>query len=165
MLKNINSKLFNFQFFLSSNKKVESLSSGARSHGGATKFDDAIYSNIEGSNLIELKKSDNEISIFIPSTVSVSTITDNKEQVNKSINYLKRFYNITDNLKYYKTKGSWYSEDLNKVIIEDITIITLKLDTLTESDIQIFTDLANIIKRDMKQEGVSIAINKALAIV
>ena len=68
-------------------------------------------------------------------------------------------------LKYYKTKGSWYSEDMQKVVIEDITIITLKLDQLTETDIQIFIDLAEIIKKDMKQEGVSIAINTALAIV
>ena len=165
MLKNINSKLFNFNFFLSGNKKVKSLSSGAIDHGGATKFNDAVYSNIEGSDLIELKKSDNEISIFIPSTANVNNKINNKKQVNKSINYLKRFYNITDNLKHYKTEGSWYSEDLNKVIIEDITIVTLKLDTLTESDIQIFTDLATIIKKDMSQEGVSIAINTALAIV
>lgn len=165
MLKSINSKLFNFSFFLSGNKKVKNLSDGAIDHGGATEFDDAIYSNIEGSDLIELKKSDNQISIFIPSTTDTDTITDNKKQVNKSVDYLKRFYSITDNLKYYKTKGSWYSEDLKKVIIEDITIVTLKLDILTESDIQIFTDLANIVKKDMSQEGVSIAINAALAIV
>lgn len=165
MLKSINSNLFNFQFFLSSNKKVKSLSSGAINHGGATKFDDAIYSNIEGSDLIELKESDNQISIFIPSTTNISTITDNQIQINKSIDYLKRFYDIVDNLKYYKTRGSWYSEDLNKVVIEDITIITLQLNELTESDIKIFTNLASMIKRDMKQEGVSIAINKALAIV
>ena len=165
MLKNINSKLFNFQFFLSSNKKVKSLSDGAISHGGATKFDDAIYSNTEGSEMIELKESDNEISIFIPSTSDVNNKIDNKKQVKKSVNYLKRFYSITDNLKYYNTEGSYYSEDLNEIIIEDITIVTLKLDTLTESDIQIFTDLAEIVKKDMSQEGVSIAINTALAIV
>lgn len=165
MLKNINSNLFNFQSFFSGNTKVKSLSEGANLHGGATKFNDAIYSNIEGSELIELKESDNEISIFIPSTVSVNTKTDNKLQVNKSVNYLKRFYSITDNLKYYNTKGSYYSEDLDEIIIEDITIITLKLKTLTESDIQIFTDLAEIVKKDMAQEGVSISINTALAIV
>ena len=85
--------------------------------------------------------------------------------INYSINYLERFYSITDNLKYYKTMGSWYSDDNKKVIIEDITIVTLKLDQLTETDIQIFIDLANWIKKEMNQEGVSIAINTALAIV
>lgn len=161
----INSNKFNFQFFLSGNKKVESLEAGAINHGGATKFDDGVYSNIEGSNFIELKKSDNEISIFIPSTINTNYKTDNQTYINKSINYLERFYSITNNLKYYKTSGSWYSDDLQKVIIEDITIITLKLNKLTESDIQIFSDLANIIKVDMNQEGVSIAINTSLAII
>lgn len=164
MLK-INSNKFNFQFFLSGNKKVENLETGAMQNGGATKFDDGVYSNIQGSEFIELKKSDNQISIFIPSTMNINNKTDNQVYINKSINYLERFYSITNNLKYYKTSGSWYSEDLKKVVIEDITIITLKLNTLTELDIQIFTDLANIIKKDMHQEGVSIAINKSLAII
>ena len=164
MLK-INSNKFNFQFFLSNNKKVESLETGAIANGGATQYDNGIYSNTEGSNFIELKKSDNEISVFIPSTTNINSITDNQVQINKSINYLERFYSITNNLKYYKTMGSWYSEDLKKVVIEDITIITLKLNTLTETDIKIFTDLAEIIKKDMHQEGVSIAINTSLAII
>ena len=164
MLK-INSNKFNFQFFLSNNKKVDSLESGATEHGGATQFENGIYSNIEGSNFIELKKSDNEISIFIPSTLDVKNKINNEMYIKKSINYLERFYSITNNLKYYKTSGSWFSEDNNKVIVEEITIVTLKLNELTESDIQIFSELASIIKKDMKQEGVSIAIHTALAII
>ena len=61
--------------------------------------------------------------------------------------------------------GSWYSDDLKKVIIEDITIITMRIDQLTERDIKIFIELANYIKQEMSQEGVSMAINTALAIV
>ena len=164
MLK-INSNKFNFQFFLSGNKKVESLEAGAIAHSGATKFDNGIYSNIEGSELIELKKSNNQISIFIPSTLSVDKKSDNDIYIKKSVNYLKRFYSITNNLKYYSTAGSWYSEDLQKVVIEDITIITLSLNELTETDINIFIKLAKIIKKEMSQEGVSIAINSSLAII
>ncbi len=164
MLK-INSKKFNFNFFLSGNKKVDNLENGAKKYGGATKFDSGIYSNVEGSQYIELKEADNEISIFIPSTIDTNIKVDNKYYINYSINYLERFYDIADNLKYYKTMGSWYSDDNKEVVIEDITIVTLKLDQLTETDIQIFIDLATWIKREMNQEGVSIAINTALAIV
>ena len=39
MLKNINSNLFNFSFFLSDNKKVSSLNEGAKKYGGATEYD------------------------------------------------------------------------------------------------------------------------------
>ena len=164
MLK-INSNKFNFQFFLSGNKKVDTLEAGAIAYGGATKFDDGVYSNIEGSEFIELKKSDNQISVFIPSTLDVNTKTDNQVYIKKSVNYLKRFYDITNNLKYYKTSGSWYSDDLQKVVVEDITIITLSLNELTETDINIFIELAQIIKKEMSQEGVSIAINNSLAII
>lgn len=152
-------------FFLSGNKKVDSLENGAKKYGGATKFDNNIYSNVQGSEFIELKESDNEISIFIPSTTDTNIKISNKYYINYSINYLERFYSITDNLKYYKTMGSWYSIDNKDIVIEDITIVTLKLNKLTEADIRIFIDLANWIKKEMKQEGVSITINTALAIV
>ena len=161
----INSKNFNFSFFMSDRKKVNSLEAGAIENGGATKFDDAIYSNIEGNNFIELKENNNQISIFIPSTMDINNKIDNKYYIKKSINYLEKYYNITNNLKYYKTIGSWFSDSLNKVIIEDITIITLQLIELNENDINIFITLANMIKSEMNQEAVSIAINESLAII
>jgi len=161
----INSKNFNFSFFMSDRKKVDSLQTGAIENGGATKFDDAIYSNIEGNNFIELKENNNQISIFIPSTIDINNKIDNQYYIKKSINYLEKYYNITNNLKYYKTIGSWFSDSLNKVIIEDITIITLQLIELNENDINIFITLANMIKNEMNQEAVSITINESLAII
>ena len=47
--------------------------------------------------------------------------------------------------------------------LKDITLRALE--TLKEVDITIFSNLASIIKKDMKQEGVSIAINTSLAII
>lgn len=160
----INSKKFNFSFFLSGRKKVASLEEGARLYGGSTQFDDGIYSNIEGSEYIKINENKNNISLFIPSTVEINKYINNKYYVNYCYNKIKSLYN-DKNIKYYDTNGSWYSEDLNQIIIEDITIITLETDKLTEKDIKIFIQLANWIKKEMQQEGVSIAINTALAIV
>ena len=160
----INSKKFNFQFFLSDNKKVASLEEGAIKYGGATMFDDAIYSNIAGNEYITLSESNNTISLFVPSTIDVNKKADNTEQVNYCIKQLKRHYNDA-NIVFYDAKGSWYSEDLQKVVIENITIITVEMETITENDIYNFIQLANWIKKEMSQEGVSIAINSALAIV
>jgi hypothetical protein len=160
----IDSKKFNFSFFLSNRRKVKSLEDGALKHGGATKFDAGIYSNIPGSNNIKINKSINTISIFIPSTKNVFEKINNKEYVEYSLNYIKRLY-PRKRIIFYDTKGSWYSDSLQQVVIEDITIITLRLKTITELDIQIFTDLATNIKYMMQQEGVSIAINQALAII
>lgn len=164
-MKTINSNKFNFSFFLSDRKKVDSLEAGAIENGGATKFDNAIYSNIAKNEYIKLNEKNNNISIFIPSTMDINKNINNEYYIEKSINYLKRYYNITNNLKYYKTIGSWFSDSLQNVVYDNITIITLQLNELTETDINIFIELANIIKTEMKQEGVSIAINKSLAIV
>lgn len=160
----INSKKFNFQFFLSNNKKVASLEEGARLYGGATQFEDGIYSNIADSEYIKINENENNISLFVPSTININKYINNKYYVNYCYNKIKSLYS-NNNVKYYDTKGSWFSEDLQKVIIEDITIITLELNIITEADIYNFIQLANWIKKEMRQEGVSIAINTALAIV
>ena len=160
----INSKKFNFSFFLSDRKKVNSLEGGAITYGGATQFDDGIYSNIEGSEYIHINDNNNKISIFVPDTINVNQKIDNSNIINYSIKFLQHCFN-TNNLIYYKTKGSWYSEDLKKVVYDNITIITLDRDTITEDTIQLFIMLANYIKNKMQQEGVSISINAALAII
>ena len=160
----INSKKFNFSFFLSDRKKVNSLEEGARIYGGATKFDDAIYSNIAGNEYITINENKNNISLFVPSTVNVNRQVNNSNVVTYCYNKLQLLYN-NNNIKYYDTMGSWFSDDLQKVIIENITIITLELNTITEADIYNFIHLSNWIKKEMSQEGVSIAINTALAII
>ena len=160
----INSKKFNFSFFLSDKKRVNSLEEGARLYGGATQFNDGIYSNIEGNEFITINENKNNISLFVPSTVNVNQKVNNSYYVNYCYNKIKSLYS-NNNIKYYDAKGSWYSEDSQKVVIEDITIIALELNTITEVDIYNFIQLANWIKKEMRQEGVSIAINTALAIV
>lgn len=160
----LNSKKFNFNFFLGGIKKVESLKSGALENGGATKFESGIYSNIEKDEYININKDNNKISLFIPDTIDINNKTDNTKYIEFCVNQLQNLYSDV-NLKYYNTQGSWYSEDLKKVVYDDITILTLQLDTITEKDIENFIDLANWIKIEMHQEGVSININGALAIV
>ena len=163
MLK-IDSKKFNFSFFLSDRKKVGSLEEGAIKYGGATQFDDAIYSNYGNSDFIRVDNNNNNISIFIPSTVNINQRVNNSYYVNYCYNKLESLYS-NNNKKYYDTRGSWFSEDLQKVVIENVTIITLELNTITEADIINFIELATWIKQEMSQEGVSISINSALAIV
>lgn len=68
-------------------------------------------------------------------------------------------------MRFYRTEGSWYSEDKNEVIIENITIITVTKDDMNPVDIYIFKLLADWIKKEMQQEGVTLAINSAMAIV
>ena len=140
MLK-INSNLFPFSFFLSDRIKVNTLEEGAKTFGGATKFDDAIYSNIAGNEYITLNETNNTISLFVPSTIDVNKKADNTEQVNYCIRQLKRYYNNA-NIKYYNTKRQLVERRSTKVVIGNITIITMRIDQLTERDIKIFIELA-----------------------
>jgi len=164
-MQKINSALFPFSFFLSGKKQVSNLQEGAVRHGGATQDNTGkVYSNVAKDNFIRIHKNKNKLSLFVPSTINISEQTDNINITKYCTRQLKRQYNSND-IIYYNTQGSWYSDDLQKIIIEDITIITVTLQTITETDINYFITLANYIKKEMSQEGVSININNSLAIV
>ena len=160
----INSNKFGFNFFLSDRKKVNSLEAGAKTYGGATRYNNGIYSNIPGNDFIKVNGSHNTLSIFIPSTVNTDEKTDNSDMIQYSLDYLEKYYDNNDIISY-ATNGSWYSDDKQVTVIEDITIMSVDMETVTEKDIDIFKELALYIKQAMNQEGVSITINTALAIV
>lgn len=163
MLK-INSNKFNFNFFLSDREEVTNLESGAIKNGGATKINNKAYSNIEGTEYIVINEKSNTLAIYIPDTMDVDSKVNNEKYVNYSIDYIMGLYN-TNNIQFESTQGSWYSEDLKKVVYDNITIVSVTLAEIKESDLQNFIILAKYIKHEMNQEGVSIAINTALAIV
>ena len=82
----------------------------------------------------------------------------------------KHLYNLDINKEYEKitvsnSMGSWYSDDLNKVIIEKNTIITINSKNLSAEDINSMLNLAILIREDMKQEAVSVLVNDSLCIV
>lgn len=152
-----------FDFFLGGKIKVNNLSSGAKLYGGATKFDNEVYSNVETDNNIKLySEKYNRVSLVVPSTTEVDNVVDNMSYVTKYFNQLVTKY---DKIELMKTQGSWYSDDLCKTVIEDVTLITIISKNISESDIVYFKSLAEEIKFDMSQEGVSIFINDSLAIV
>ena len=161
---NINSKKFNFNFFLSSNKEVKNLETGAIENGGATKINNKTYSNIQGNDFIVINEKSNTLAIYIPDTMDVDSQTDNTQYIDYSMKYIQKLYN-TNNVKFEATQGSWYSEDMKKVVYDNITIVSISLNTVKENDIKNFVTLAQYIKSEMNQEGVSIAINQSLAIV
>ena len=164
MTNSINANQFNFNFFLGGRKKVKSLSDGAMQYGGATQFKNNIYSNVEASDLIEVNDINNTLALFVPSTLDTDKKIDNTNYVLSTIQKIQNRYNLK-NIVYYDTSGSWYSDDMQKVIIEDITIIQIDLQKVNELDIKFFQKLALEIKKVMSQEGVSFTINDALAIV
>ena len=163
MLK-INSNQFNFSFFLSNRKKVESLEAGAIDHGGATynKSTKELYSNIPGNDFIELN-GNNKISLFVPDTINIDQKVNPLKYAQYINNKILDKYNDINEIEY--GLGSWYSDDLQKVVYDNLTIVSVNLATVTKKDIQFFIKLANWIKKEMSQEAVTITINDSLCLV
>lgn len=168
----IDSRKFDFSFFLSNRTKVDDLDQAAKQYGGATRNIDTgeTFSNIPGSEFIDVEKGEvNTLSVYIPDTINTN------EEINKELHqeilyeivhkifdkYGSRGYTPT----YEKGLGSWYSEELQKVVYDNIIIASVDLERVETSDIKFFISLAKFIKRKMKQEGVTITINTAMAIV
>ena len=159
----LNSKNFKqISFFLGGRKEVDSLEEGAKKYGGATLLSGKFYSNYDDGSYIKLLEGENSISIIIPSTLDADVEIDNSEYVAKYLSILSKEYKkITVN----NSEGSWYSDDLNKVIIEKNTIITINDKNLSAEDINSMLNLAILIREDMKQEAVSVLVNDSLCIV
>ena len=166
MKKSINvNSLKGIEFFLGGIEKVNSLEIGARKNGGATLFKDGVYSNYDnGENNIIIDSKKNTISIIIPSTIDADKEIDNKKYVNYYSSIIKNYAKFK-NVFFYNSRGSWFSDNLNKVIIEKNTIITIEVDDLTSKDIMFMINLGKIVKKDMSQEAISVIVNNALCLV
>lgn len=162
----INSKLFKeISFFLGASKVVNSLEAGAIENGGATLMGNGqVISNIEKDNFISINKNNNILRLFIPSTLDVDNSVDNMEFVEKYYNLIESMY-PGKTITITNTKGSWFSDTTNSVVIEDITILELNIKEVKEGDIRIFLNLGLQVKEDMKQDAVSVMCNDALCLV
>jgi len=166
----INSKKFNFSFFLSDRKPVQNLDQAAREYGGATLNLDTgeQYSNIPGDEFIRLKtgRELNTLSVFIPDTYAISEAADKELIRNVTSTVVQRIYKKYDFIAFpEKGLGSWWSEDKQDVVYDNIQIINIHLENVSEADIRFLVDLGLYVKKEMKQESVAIGINDALALV
>jgi hypothetical protein len=168
----IDSSKFNFKFFLSDKIKVTDLDSAARQHGGATHNidDNEMFSNVPGSEFIDIKKGElNTLSVYIPDTMSINRAINkeaHQEIVYQIVHKIYDKYGSKGITPYYeKGLGSWYSEELQKVVYDNIIIASVHLESVTQADIKFFCSLARYIKRAMKQEAVTVTINTALGLI
>ena len=158
---NLVNDIFKGSFILDSRVPVKSLEVGAKTHGGATQVGFYTYSNIDSGLPIELYEEGNIYGIIVPSTINVNEVIDNKEFVQ----YVNRKMNIIADTEIYAGAGSWYSEDLGEVIVENNKIVTMITDMDPSVVLQYMRLVALNLKDMMSQEGVSIIVNDGLVIV
>ena len=145
---------------LNSYVKVSSLECGALYHGGATQVGDFIYSNISTGDPIETFPC-NLYGLMIPTTVNIDEEIDPQEYIDR---YTSRLELVASGIGQQKARGSWYSEELGRVIVEDVTILTFTSDYDWELIVKFLILTAEKIKEEMNQEAVSIMVNSGLII-
>ena len=168
----IDSSKFNFKFFLSDKIPVNNLDQAAKKHGGATHNmdDNEMFSNVPGSEFIDIKEGElNTLSVYIPDTMSINEAISkeqHQEIVYEIVHKIYKQYGSKGITPYYeKGLGSWYSEELHQVVYDNIIIASVHLERVTQADIKFFISLAKFIKRHMRQEAVTVAINTAMGLI
>jgi transcription termination factor NusB len=161
---------FNFKFFLSNKIKINNLDEAAKLHGGATKNIDTgeMFSNVPGHEFIEIKSGSlNTLSVYIPDTMNIDQNMSKEKHQEMLYEIVHRIYKkygaITPTFE--KGLGSWYSDELQKVVYDNIIIASIELEDVKQTDIKFFISLARFIKKEMKQEAVTIGINTAIAMI
>ena len=151
-------KLNTNYFYLNNKKVIEESEIDA----GATMFEGQWVTNYQESDTIEIKEN-NELSIYVPSTIDVDKINEQFELLTKNtINMLQKEFNT--NVKRIDTKGAWKSEQ--GLVFEDINILSINASyEKFESILEYFINLAEKFKKDLSQEGISIGINDGLMII
>lgn len=169
----IDSKKFKFQFFLSDKIKVNDLDHAAKQYGGATHNIDTgeMFSNVPGSEFIDIKDGPelNTLSVYIPDTMSINEAISkeaHKEIVYEIVHRIYKQYGNRGITPYFeKGLGTWYSDELQQVVYDNIIIASVHLERVTQADIKFFISLARFIKKQMKQEAVTVAINTAMGLI
>lgn len=160
---NILNTTIKHSFFLGANKEVTSFDD-AQVYGGVTQFGTKLYSNIPSDNNNIIVSDTNTLSIIVPSTIDADVVASD---FNEYTNYIKSIieskYRTKASVQY--SNGSWFSDDMNKTIIENIAIVSIETNDITNDDINFFNNLANEIKLNRSQEAVSIFFNDSLAII
>ena len=115
------------------------------------------------NNLSQYFSLNNKVSIYIPSTIDVDTTIDNTKYVNEiTEHFCKMFGGATAQ----DVVGSWYSDDLKKVVTENVTIVYSNCsDDQLKDNINAVEDIAKKLCKNMTQECISLEVNGVLYFV
>ena len=127
-----------------------------------------MVKNGKKSNIELLKSMNNmalteRVAVYVPSTINIDKNIDNSIYVNEVTTKLCKLFGGATS---YNAMGSWYSDDLDKVITENVTIVysNCTKDQLEKNIFQVW-DIANDLKNTMLQECISLEINGDLYFV
>ena len=103
------------------------------------------------------------VAIYVPSTLDIDKKINNSIYVNEVTTKLCKLFGGATS---HNARGSWFSDELKKVVTEDVTIVYSNC-TSSQLENNIFQvwDIANELKNNMSQECISLEINGELYFV
>ena len=148
-------KITTNKFYMNNSKEIQE----NEINEGATQFNGKWICNYNVSDIIEVQKN-NKLSIYVPSTIDVDKINNDLDNTIKSVKE-----RINQSTEEYKTQGAWKCEN-GSIVYEDITILTINSTMENfKSQLDKFIKLAEELKKELTQEGISIGINDGLMII
>lgn len=112
--------------------------------------------------LTELTCLDENVKIYVPSTMDVNNAIDSTFFVNEIKKFLS---NLFGGCTAYNGSGAWYSDDLKSVVNEQVTIIQAFTSDLNNEQIDNVITACTWLKQEMKQECISMEVNGKLYFV
>ena len=99
---------------------------------------------------------DNKVSIYVPSTVNINQRINNKKQV---VSIIKQMSLLFGGATLYKCTGGWVT-DTGDIVTERINIVYSFCDKKSlQNNLSNVINICQQIKKDMKQEAVTLEIN------
>jgi hypothetical protein len=114
---------------------------------------------LQKNGLEKLVSLSENVKIYIPSTINVDEKIDNGVHVETVRNALNECFGGST---AYNAIGSWFSDNLQKNVIEGVAIVQSFTDKLDNEKIDFVLQVAKTLCNEMKQECVSIEINNVL---
>lgn len=100
--------------------------------------------------------------IYVPSTTDVNTHTDNAAKVAETLSFLSGLFG---GATAQKSSGAWVSDSAG-LVLEDVTICYAYCTTVQRFKyLRAVKEYAKRLRDDMKQDAVSVEIDRALVLV
>lgn len=102
------------------------------------------------------------VAIYVPSTTNVDEVCDNNEMVQKTIRFLSEKFGGTTATK---AVGGWVCEN-GKLVTEDVTIVySFCTEQQLHTEAHALIEWCKMIKKEMKQEAVTLEVNRQVAFI
>lgn len=102
-----------------------------------------------------------KVRLYIPSTINIDEVIDNREQVEQT---LKLFGELFGGATSYEAVGAWNGSN-GKLVQESVTIVESYANKLESNDIVQVIDYAKQLCKNMTQDAIAVEVNGSMGFI